>query len=147
MMLGMFIFVFRQRKKRWGTFWQVNGPSVLVGIAFFLVLADPSRHVLQDQGVWTSESSNEYSSTCSHGHYDEDNVWQHDESFYCLTATGWGLTICCTYTGFFLLMLGTMWNANMYQTCVDIKYKWQAIRNNEEEESFQGEEFQQENFE
>jgi len=38
--------------RSWMTTGKKYGPLMLTGAAFFLVLADPLRHVLGDQGVW-----------------------------------------------------------------------------------------------
>ena len=50
-MVGVIFFLLRERKKRFGTDWEVNGPLILSALGGVLMLLDPLRHVLQDQGV------------------------------------------------------------------------------------------------
>jgi len=89
------------RKYRRGSFWHVYGPLMMTIVAGFLVMADLTRHVLVDAGVWTGPSGSEYRNNCN------------EETMRCFSATGWIVTFGCTYLGFFLLFYGTLWNANI----------------------------------
>merc|ERR1711908_153773 len=74
----------------------------LMILSTLLIMADPSRHVLQDIGVWTGEmGSSQYGSGC------------HDETFYCLSFVGWLFTVFFTYSGFILLLAVTFWSADV----------------------------------
>jgi hypothetical protein len=42
----------RRNKKAKGSVWQKWGPTILVGLAMPFILADTTRHVLQDNGLW-----------------------------------------------------------------------------------------------
>lgn len=80
------------------------GPSVLLAAAVPLVTADPTRHVLQDSGVWSGPSSSMYRPGCGpvsglHG-------------FLCLSATG-AVFQTATYAGFALLLTGVFWQAEL----------------------------------
>lgn len=66
----------RRTQKANGSTWYKWGPTILVGIASWLILADTIRHVLQDQGIWLEGHergfvfgpSNEYVCAASHSH-------------------------------------------------------------------------------
>lgn len=52
-------FCWHSRKRRAGTFWQVNGPFVFTLIAAVFVMADITRHILLDVGWWKWCEANE----------------------------------------------------------------------------------------
>jgi len=107
------------KKRKRMPFFKKWGPFLLTFIAMFLILADLMRHVLQDTNVWPAgpwPGSNEYRNNCP------------KENFTCLSAVGWIFTIVCTYSGFVLLFIGTMWNANFIQKIKQIKQEWKALR-------------------
>lgn len=109
--------VFKKRKRM--TFWKKWGPFMLTFAAMFLILADLLRHVLQDTNVWPEgpwPGSSEYRSNCP------------KENVTCLSAVGWIFTIVCTYSGFVLLFIGTMWNANFVQKIKQVKEEWKRLR-------------------
>jgi len=94
-------------------------PLILTSIAAVLIMADLSRHVLQDLNWWKSgpfPGSSEYNENC------------HREFFYCLSPVGWIVTIGCTYIGFLLLFWGTMWNAHLLDKLRDVKRRWRELR-------------------
>jgi len=105
-------------KKRWGGTWHKYGPLILVSISAVLIMMDPFRHVFQDWNVWSDDSSNEYRDDCD------------SETVKCLSVTGVFFTIIATYVGFALLIVGTMWNANLWRKCVQIRDKWRQLRAN-----------------
>lgn len=85
-------------------------------VAVPLIMADLSRHVLQDVDIWHRPSSNQYLSDCG------------SESFECLTVVGWLFTVVFTYSGFALLVCGSMWHANICMKCTQIRQKWRKLR-------------------
>lgn len=60
MLFGMTVYTGytakRRTKKAKGSCWYKWGPTVLVGIASCLIIADTVRHVLQDQGFWAESN-------------------------------------------------------------------------------------------
>ena len=110
---------YKSRSRR-GTHWHIFGPTYLVTAAAFLIMADLVRHVLQDLGWWPSgpwPGSSEYRHGCE------------SENMSCLSAVGWIFTVVCTYSGFILLFIGTMWSANIVSKLKAIREKWKALRN------------------
>lgn len=100
-----------------GTHWQRFGPSYLLLIATPLVLADMTRHCLQDAGIWTGMSSRMYRPNCGpvsglHG------IW-------CLSVTGMLFSIAFTYSGFSLMVIAIFWSANLG---AKLRKSWANIR-------------------
>lgn len=117
MMLGLSIYIYEHRRKmKVDNWWKKWGPFVLMVIASLLVNADPLRHVLQDIDVWESPGSSEYRQKC------------HDENYGCLSPLGLFMTVGMTYTGFTLLMIAALWNANIMDKCGAIKEQWSNLR-------------------
>lgn len=116
MMLMVIGYVAWHSRSRFGSHFQVYGPLYLTIIATLMIMADPTRHVLQDTNVWPSPSSDEYRDNCN------------TEDMSCLTVTGWLVTIMCTYLGFAVLTVATLWNANIYDKIANIKEKWRQLR-------------------
>jgi len=112
-LIGVFFFLFKEKGKRFGTFWEVNGPIAISSIGGLLMLLDPLRHVGQDQGIVTMPQYDEGCGT---------------ETMKCLSVYGWLLTVAATYIGIALLVFGTMWNADIIGKCQDIRDKWNEIR-------------------
>ena len=84
-----------QSKKTWKTsHWQKYGPVYFVGLSVPLVMADLTRHVLQDSHFWNASM---YRPGC-----DQDD-------FKCLSVIGWLFTVCFTYLGFLSLFIGVLW--------------------------------------
>mmetsp|Transcript_43727 Transcript_43727/g.85585 ORF Transcript_43727/g.85585 Transcript_43727/m.85585 type:complete len:440 (-) Transcript_43727:53-1372(-) len=74
MMLGLVMFVAKQKKRRFGTSWHVKGPLILTVVAACLIMIEPSRHALQDTGAWPEASvSNLKSVSSSSIAYDSTN--------------------------------------------------------------------------
>lgn len=94
------------------------GPLALCCAAFLLVMADPSRHVLQHVGVWPAPGSSQYDPTC------EAEI----ESFVCLSTVGWLFVVVFTYCGFALLFTATLWNARICTKLDDIRQQWRILR-------------------
>lgn len=112
-MIGVMFFLFKEKKKRFGSFWEVNGPIMLSAIGGFLMLLDPLRHVLQDKDIVDMP---QYRHGCE------------TEDIGCLSVWGWLLTIVGTYSGIALLVFGTMWNADLLGKCEEIREKWREIQ-------------------
>jgi len=120
MMIGLALYVWWHSRQRWGTHWQKYGPTYLTILSGLLIMADLTRHVLQDTGAWPNQMGNwgseEYRSDCV------------DENMGCLSIVGWLFTIVATYTGFALLVVGTLWNANICDKLKDIRAEWKRLR-------------------
>jgi len=85
----------------------------------FLVMADLTRHVLEDTNVWPSDGTwgaSEYRDDCT------------EETMHCLSTVGVIFTIVLTYSGFAMMAFGTMWNANICDKIKDIREEWKKIR-------------------
>jgi len=107
--------IWSARKYRLGLkkHWLIYGPFYLTLLSGMLVIMDPLRHILVDANVWSGPSGSEYRNGCN------------EETMRCFTLTGWFITFGCTYVGFILLFIATIWNANLgpkikklYQQCV-----------------------------
>jgi len=120
MMLGMIGFmVYNAQKYRWGRHCNKYGPAWLATCAALLIMADLTRHVLQDLEWWKGgdwPGSSEYRSDC------------HEENFSCLSVLGWVFTVVMTYLGFTLLFIATMWNAKICDKIKDFRRKWAELR-------------------
>jgi len=120
MMVFVIAYTSYKSSTRRGTHWKIYGPTYLVTMAAFLIMADLVRHILQDVGWWPNgpfPGSSEYRSGCE------------AENMSCLSFTGWLFTVVFTYSGFLLLFIGTMWNANIIAKFKEIRQKWIALRN------------------
>jgi len=95
------------------------GPFYLVLFAVPLVMADLTRHILQDTNVWPEPGSAEYRDGCP------------DETISCLSTVGIIFTIICTYLGFICLAVGVLWNAKIWEKLKEIAHRWKAIRRGE----------------
>lgn len=45
------------------------------------------------------------------------------KGFLCLTPVGWLFTVVFTYTGFFMLIAGVLWSANLGQAWVRARHQ------------------------
>eukprot|EP00743_Colponemidia_sp_Colp-15_P009515 GILK01010405.1.p2 GENE.GILK01010405.1~~GILK01010405.1.p2 ORF type:complete len:115 (-),score=20.97 GILK01010405.1:266-610(-) len=89
-------------KKRRGSHWQRFGPMYLILLSLPLVMADLTRHVLQDSGVWPEG---------------ESAMFNDDGS---LSPIGWLFTIFFTWSGFTLMIVGSLWLANIHTKLYEI---------------------------
>jgi len=121
MLILMIAYTAYSLRNRWGGCWQKYGPLILVSIAFPLIIAEPLRHILQDNDVWTGDSVKIYRDNCSSGYLD------------CLSLTGWLITFTATYSGFAILFVGSLWNADICYTCEKIRDKWRKLRHPDDE--------------
>ena len=148
------VFVFRQssRRARQPTHWLRYGPTYLTGVAAGLIMADNTRHVLQDQEVWPKgpwPGSSQYREDCAvrqwqkplanctnstecdsgYGCYPGDGMCSTNvESMACLSMIGWICT-AMTYSGFAVFFFASFWNANLLGKLAAIRARWRAIRN------------------
>jgi len=128
MMLALTGYVMWHSRIRWGTHWQKYGPSYLMWLSTVLVMADLTRHVLNDLGWWPGQmsggwGSDEYRSDCS------------SETPDCLSTIGILFTMIATYVGFTILVVATLWNANICDKLKDIKAEWKRLRAGDPEEA------------
>jgi len=118
LMIAVNIYMYwSARKKRSGKY--KYAPLLLTILAALLIMADLTRHVLQDTNVWPSgpwPGSSEYREGCP------------QENMKCLSVLGVFFTVICTYSGFVLLFVGTMWNANIVAKLKKIKKQWKVLR-------------------
>jgi hypothetical protein len=118
-MLALVIYIRYTAKWRFGSHWKTYGPTYVCIIAALMIMADLTRHVLQDAAVWPEgpwPGSSQYRPGC------------HEESLECLSAVGWVFTFALTYGGFVTLFIGTLWNANICHKLKDFKKKWAELR-------------------
>jgi len=114
MMTMMNIFVAYTSKRRSGTTWNKYGPTILTFISSILIMLEPSRHLFMDHSLLPAWFV---------AYKDDCNA----EFFYCLSVAGWLFTILATYSGFILLMIGSLWNANIVSKLKLFKKKWNQI--------------------
>jgi len=110
------------------------GPMILAYIAAFLIMLEPSRHVIMDHT--TASGENHY----LHGY----NVWflaeyRNDgcdsQTPRCFALGGWLFTFGTTYLGFALLFASTLWLIDAREKWSEFKYRWREIRNSRKGES------------
>jgi len=118
-MLALVIYIRYTAKNRFGSHWHTYGPTYLCCLAALMIMADLSRHVLQDAEIWPAgpwPGSSQYRPDC------------HEEAMECLSVVGWIFTIALTYGGFGTLFIGTLWNASICEKLADFKQKWRELR-------------------
>lgn len=135
--IGFLVYSLKKRPAKLG-FVQRYGPLILVCIAAPLIMADLTRHVLQDTNVWPEcdrpsgevwgdqcvWSSSQYRCTLPPPHCIPDK----DENMGHLSPMGILFTIVFTYSGFVLLTIGTLWNANFVSKIRQIRQQWKKLR-------------------
>lgn len=100
--------------KKKGSHLQRYGPFYLTLAAVPLIMADLTRHVLQDADMI---SLSMYRDGCpNHEGF---------KGITCLSGVGWLFTIILTYSGFICLIVGTFWAANIVGK---VKAAWGNIR-------------------
>eukprot|EP00873_Tetraselmis_striata_P014038 jgi/Tetstr1/434302/TSEL_023408.t1 len=104
--------------KRRGTHWSRFGPAYLCFLGVPLIMADLTRHVLQDSGVWPSPGSDMYRADCPYSTHGISGL-------RCLSAVGWFFTIFCTYLGFGLLIWGMLWATDIH---IKMAAAWRELR-------------------
>lgn len=107
-------YLINKSSGRQGSFWKRHGPVILALVAIPLIMADPTRHVLQDAELIGGAM---YRPGChpNHGLH----------GLLCLTVVGWLITVLCTYVGFALLLGGVLWAADMP---AKLRLAWAATR-------------------
>jgi len=114
MMTLMNVYVGYTSQRRSNPFTNKYGPFILTFLSSILIMLEPSRHLFMDHSLLGSEFS-EYQDNCN------------SEWWVCLAPAGWIITICATYIGFILLMIGSLWNANIVSKFKLIRTKWNQI--------------------
>ncbi|CAG9466330.1 unnamed protein product [Pedinophyceae sp. YPF-701] len=94
--------------------WKRQLPSLLALASIPLVMADPTRHVLQDAGLISAAM---YRADCG-----PDNGLH---GLLCLSLAGWIITVFCTYAGFGLLISGVLEGAGVP---AKVRAAWAASR-------------------
>jgi len=122
-MIGLSMYIGWTAKRRSGTHWHKWGPTYLTVTAGFLIMADLTRHILEDVGAWPERMG--YHNWWGAGEYRDDCS---EETMRCLSVVGVLFTIVATYLGFVLLVVGTMWNANIVDKLKQIKEEWRRLR-------------------
>jgi len=118
-MIALVIYIRYTAKNRYGSHCQVYGPTYLCIVAALMIMADLTRHVLQDADVWAAgpwPGSSQYRPDCE------------EETFRCLSAVGWIFTFALTYGGFATLFIGTLWKASICDKLADFKAKRRELR-------------------
>lgn len=112
-LLGYTAYISKRRQP--GSHCHVYGPTYFVVASLPLILADPLRHVLMDYGA-LPDSFSMYRDDCD------------SETVACLSVAGVFITIVCTYLGFTLLFIGSLWSANICDKCRELRVKWSELR-------------------
>jgi len=125
MMLGMTGYMaWSSRKRSKKSHFHKYGPTYLVALASLFIMADLSRHVLEDTHAWPAQMANGWGAA----QYKHTPECDGKEVVRCLTKVGWLFTIVFTYLGFFLLIVGTLWNSNITSKIRIFRAKWQQLR-------------------
>jgi hypothetical protein len=131
------VYSLKKRPAKLG-FIQRYGPLICTIIAAPLIMADLTRHVLQDTNIWKEcerqpgeiwgdnclWSSSQYRCTLPSPHCIPDD----QENMAHLSPMGIVFTIIFTYVGFIFLTIGTLWNANIVSKIRQIKKQWILLR-------------------
>jgi len=96
MLLSILAYTFYKAQFRTGSIVTHWGPLLFVALSFPLIMADPMRHLLQDQNAWPAPGSSEYRSGC------------HDETVRCLSVMG---VFFYNYHDLFGVFLPRLWHA------------------------------------
>jgi len=100
-----------------GSHFSKFGPFYLACIATPLVVVDILRHILVDNNIWTVNdrpSPAMYRPGCD------------SSTIACLSAIGWIMTVGCTYTGYALLVVATVWASNVVPRIRSLWRKYRA---------------------
>jgi len=140
LLVNSFIFWSLKNRSRSRGFCHYWGPFIFTVCCVPLIMADLVRHVLQDTGVWEEcdrPANVIWDSSCTWA----SNQFKctelpamgclptRDENMGHLSVIGVIFTICCTYGGFALLFVGTLWNAEILKKLRQIKEQWVELRN------------------
>lgn len=138
LVIGFIWYSLRHRSRRRGCC-HYYGPLILIVSSVPLILAEPMRHLLQDEGLWDEchrPNGEVWPSHCtwSSSQYEcnlpgpDHCIPDSQENIGHLSMIGWLFTIVFTYSGFVLLAFGTLWNANIIQKCRKLKQDWKRMR-------------------
>lgn len=126
--------------------WAVYGPVYFAAASVPLVMADLTRHALQDAGFWgpacnyNTGPECEAHDGCVWSHHDSasyecdnTNFWKPGSSMYYgtddkLSIVGIIFTVICTWSGYIALFVGVVWAANIHTKLGEIKAQWRLLR-------------------
>jgi len=139
-LVNCFIFWSLKNRSRSRGFCHYWGPLILTLCCVPLIMADLVRHVLQDTNVWPECDRAEnviWDSSCTWASNQfkcteppsEGCIPTSEENMAHLSVVGIIFTICCTYSGFACLFVGTLWNADIVNKLKHIKEQWVELRN------------------
>mmetsp|Transcript_5129 Transcript_5129/g.14338 ORF Transcript_5129/g.14338 Transcript_5129/m.14338 type:complete len:145 (-) Transcript_5129:175-609(-) len=98
--------------------WQQFGPFYICALGVPLIMADLTRHILQDSDVWPSPGSDMYRSDCKYSTHGIGGL-------RCLSWVGLTFTILATYSGFACLIWGMLWATDIHKK---LSAAWSVIR-------------------
>lgn len=139
LMGGIAAYIGWRCTKRSGSNLNKWGPLIVTVVAAMLILVDQVRAVVVDH--WDIPALYKWRIVPSNSHFDP-NVFNNDYNcnpemlsffkelaynYYCLNLTG-GICMAITYLGFALLIVGTMWNANLMDKLKDVRDTWRELR-------------------
>jgi hypothetical protein len=111
-----------KRRRHISSFWIRCGPLLCAIYAALLIMLEPIRHLVMDHTSGIIGGTNfrwllaEYRSGCD------------AENYTCFATGGWIFTFACTWTGFLLLMISTLWLIDARQKFRQFRAKWRQIR-------------------
>ena len=129
LLVGTAAFVLADAKKRRaGPPAAKYGPFALTLAGAILIVADPVRHVLQDDGAWPPRPEGvPYTPSFKYSNQFVGGACS-AEALRCLSLVGWTITVGATWAGFSLLLLGTLWNAKFLDKLAAVRAAWVALR-------------------
>jgi len=161
---GLCIFITYKARERsaWPTWWNRWGPTILIWISLPFILADPLRHVLEDNNIWEgcnrrcgevwpercAWSANMYhcalpcelsTGECNvndPAYLDCNCVHDSQETASHLSMIGVLFTICFTYFGYILFISSSLWAGNILEKCHSIRHKYRVLRKLSEDSDY-----------
>jgi len=153
---GLCIYVTYKGSDRspWPTWWNKRGPTIMIWISFVFVIADPLRHVLEDNNIWEGCNRRcgelwpercDFSSEMYHcalvcesssGKCNENDrefldctcVHDYQETASHLSMIGILFTIIFTYVGYALFIFSALWSGNLCDKLLLIRHKYRVLR-------------------
>jgi len=101
-LFGLWCFTVYTIPRRYGSLWEVYGPTLLMTVSIGLIMVQPVVKVEEDYGR---------------------ELFPHEY-----------IVRLFTFGGFFLMILATMWNVNMWDKILDCHSHWRTIRGGDEDD-------------